>query len=320
MGRVYRKPKEVEQFLIREFVCDALHYTICRAEWCEAPDAILTVQKGRARNHIAIEHTGYFNDTTAGECSPLTPIADFWRSVQTSLAHRIGHRKHLADLTGRVWLNPKHFADRRPDPMTQEKLSRDFAEDLVDFLESHAIADSARFPAHSAHARGTEFSDFPLLESMVASMSVRRIPGGVLRPLCNWLCENISTGCIGLSLENIRTTVRNKNNKAANYNWRSADEKWLLIVAACGNLSENAGLPQDREWDDSELRALCCESPFDRIYFWERARRWYKALKPSRRIVCPRRAVRRRRGRGSLISPITTTQRFPALAARRPHP
>jgi hypothetical protein len=289
MGRVYRKPKAVEQFLIREFVCDALHYTISRPEWCERPDAILTLRKGKIKTRVAIEHTGYFNDAIAGQCSPLTPISDFWKSVQTSHARRISHRKHLADLMGRVWLNPKQLADCRPDPRTQEKLARDFAKELVDFLEGHAIADTARFPSHSAHSPGTEFSDFPLLKSMVASMSVWRIPGAVLRPLCNWLCQNIATGCIGLNLDNIRASVKNKNMKAANYDWRSADEKWLLIVAACGNLSEDAGPPEDGKWDDPDLRTLCGESPFDKIYFWERARRWYKSLKPSRRIVRPHR-------------------------------
>jgi hypothetical protein len=287
MGRVYRKPKEVEQFLIREFVCDALHYTISRPEWCESPDAILTLRKGRAKRRVAIEHTGYFNDTTAGQCSPLTPISDFWKRVQTSLGRRISHRKHLADVMATVELNTGRFAGR-PDSRTQEELARQLAKEIVDFLDVHPITGSARFPAHSAASPGTEFSDFPTLKRMVFSMRLQRIPGIAYFSRHHWTCFNISTGSIGLSLEYIRTSIKNKNAKAASYDWRSADEKWLLIVAACGNLSEQAGPPEERNWDDSELRTLCCKSPFDKIYFWERARRWYKSLKPSRRIVCPR--------------------------------
>jgi len=288
MGTGYRKPKAVEQFLIREFVCDALHYTISRPEWCERPDAILTLHKGKTKRRVAIEHTGYFNDATAGQCSPLTPIADFWKRVQTSLAHRISHRKHLADLMGRVQLSRRHFAGQR-NSQTQEDLARRLAQEIVQFLERHPIADSACFPAHSDAAPGTEFSDFPTLERMVFSMRLQRAPRIRYFSRHHWLCFNLTAGSIGLNMGNIRTSIERKNQKAANYDWRSADEKWLLIVAACGNLSEHAGPPEEHKWNDSELRTLCCASPFDRIYFWERAWRWYKLLKPSHRIVCPRR-------------------------------
>ena len=124
------------------------------------------------------------------------------------------------------------------------------------FLEAHPIAETARFPAHSADSPGTEFSDFPTLKSMVFSMSIRRCPGLVLLPRCSWLCDNITTGCIGLNLNYIKTSVKKKNEKAVNYDWRLADEKWLLIVAAGGNLSEQAGGPEEQLWDDPELRTV----------------------------------------------------------------
>ena len=285
MARVYRTPKAVEQFLIREFVGEALHYRISRAKWCESPDAILTLQNRKREKRVAIEHTGYFNDTTAGECSPLTPISDFWKNVQISLGRRISHRRHLADIMGWVWLNQKHFADR-PAPKIQVKMARQFAEELVAFLETHPITDSARFPAHTADSPGTEFLGFPMLRTMVASLSVRRTSGLVLLPRCSWVCNNITTGCIGLNLSYIKTAIEKKNAKAENYDWRSADEKWLLIVAAGGNLSEQAGQSEAQAWNDSELLTLSGVSPFDRIYFWERVRRWYKTLKPDRQIVC----------------------------------
>ena len=109
--------------------------------------------------------------------------------------------------------------------------------------------------------------------------------GHILLPRLTWQCGNIDTGGIGLNLNYIRTAVGKKNKKAANYDWQFADEKWLLIVAEGNTLSEHAGPSEEREWNDSELRTLCCASPFDRIYFWERGRRWYKSLKPDRRIV-----------------------------------
>jgi len=158
MRSAFRKPKAVEQFLIREFVCDALHYTISRPEWCESPDAILTLRKGRAKMRVAIEHTGYFNDTTAGQCSPLTPISDFWERVQISLVRRISHRKQLADVMGTVQLNTGRFASQI-DSRTQEEMARHLAKEIVEFLDVHPITGSARFPAHSGDSPGTEFGN-----------------------------------------------------------------------------------------------------------------------------------------------------------------
>lgn len=95
MGQVYRESRELEQFLIRRFVRDALDYTIFRAKRCDTPDAVLTLRKGQVKTRVAIEHTSYFCDTVPGKCSPVTPIADFWKRVQISLARRIGQRRHL---------------------------------------------------------------------------------------------------------------------------------------------------------------------------------------------------------------------------------
>ena len=290
MSRVYRKPKEVEKFLIREFVCEALRYAVSRCEWCESPDAILTLRKGANARRVAIEHTGYFNDTVAGKCSPLTPLAEFWKSVQISLGRRFSQRKDLADVTGRVRLHTQRLSERMnpATPATREVIARQLAGELVDFLKTNPVTTAERFPRHSANSPGTEFADFPMLKELVDYMSVRRSPGFVLRPRCSWLCDNITTGSIGLNLEYIKSSIKKKNEKATKYNWRSADEKWLLIVAGGGNLSEQAGIVEDKEWNDSELRELCRASPFDRIYFWERIRFWYKSLKPRRRLVCTR--------------------------------
>ena len=68
---------------------------------------------------------------------------------------------------------------------------------------------------------------------------------------------------------------------AVKYNWMSAHEKWLLIVAAGDTLSNNAGPPdQQVNWNNSVLCDLCRKSPFDKTVFWEYTRNWYKSLKP----------------------------------------
>jgi hypothetical protein len=84
----------------------------------------------------------------------------------------------------------------------------------------------------------------------------------------------------------IKSAIKNKNKKATKYNWGNANEKWLLIAASGGNLSNNAGpATQNVNWADIELLNSCSNSLFDRIVFWERIRCWYKWLKPSEKVV-----------------------------------
>lgn len=104
-------------------------------------------------------------------------------------------------------------------------------------------------------------------------------------PRCSWICDSISTGCIGLNVKSIRAAIQDKNKKAEDYDWRFAEEKWLLIVAEGGTLGEHVGASEEHAWVDVELSALCDVSPFDRIYFWEYPRFWYKSLKPNLAIV-----------------------------------
>jgi len=281
MSRVCRKKKEVEQFLIWEFVRDVLRYTISQPKWSESPDAVLTLGKGKVKKRVAIEHTGYFSDTLAGKSSPVMPLLRFWEAVRTSLCRRISHRKHLADVAnGRVRF--KATCKARGNDIT---LARQFALELCDFLETRPFSEYERFSAHSVHPPIALFSGFPTLKSMVSYMCIYRIRGGEFGPHCSWMCDNTTTGCIGLNLNYIKTAIGSKNSKAAKYNWHSAEERWLLITAAGSSVSEQAGFPNEKHWNDPDLHTLCCASPFHKIIFWARTDRWYKSLKPNHQIV-----------------------------------
>jgi hypothetical protein len=111
MSRSYRKQKQLEKFLIQNFF-EMLGYKNSQPRWPERPDAFLTLHKGNERKRVAIEHTSYFNDTEPGECSPLTPAAEFWGEVQTSLCRRI-NRHNNPNLTNivsaYVRINAKHI-------------------------------------------------------------------------------------------------------------------------------------------------------------------------------------------------------------------
>ena len=276
MPRIYRTQKECEQLLIREFV-GHLGYRISNPVWQERPDSLLTLSRGNRRKRVAIEHTEYFNDTVAGQRSPLTPIDDFWKDVQASLARRISHRRHLTGITANVKLK-SDLSIQGSSP----ELARQLAKELVNFMEAHQVRQSEvlRF-------RCRDFHGYPTLVSMLSSLwLLRGTDDAVPASRCCWICANITTGYIRLNLKYIKSSIKNKNKKATGYNWGNANEKWLLIAASSSNLSNNAGpASQKVNWVDPELLGLCCESLFDRIVFWERIRCWYKWFKPSKEVV-----------------------------------
>ncbi len=276
MPRIDRTQKEYEQFLIREFL-DHLGYKISNPEWKrESPDALLTLSKGKGKSkkRVGIEHTDYFNDTVAGQCSPLTPIADFWLLVQASLIRRVSHRKHLTGILADIYI--------KDNLSLPNESARPLAKELIDFVEAHRVgqSESLRFRCH-------DFNGYPMLESMLSRLRLSRwTDDAVHASRCCWVCANITSGYIRLNLNYIKSAIKNKNKKATGYNWDNANEKWLLIAASGGNLSNNAGRDmQNVNWADPELLDLCRNSLFDRIVFWERIRRWYKWLKPSEKVV-----------------------------------
>ena len=280
MSEASTKQKEDEKILIQKFLEKKLHYTISQFKLSEKPDAFLNL-KGKVER-VAIELTRYFNDTVSGECSPLTSIEEFWEKVETSLCQQVSHRKHLSDIEEcRVKLNIS--PEIRGDNIS---LANQVAEEIVDFLEKHSFSGRKRFPPANARPPIAIFSGFSTLENMVSYMWIHWKKGGDYYPYNNWICENISTGCIGLDLNYIKSAIKAKNEKATEYNWQPTDEKWLLIAANGKILSNKAGPPEQQvDWNDSELGDLCRESPFDKIIFWEYVRDWYKSLKPNCPIV-----------------------------------
>jgi hypothetical protein len=278
MPRVYRTRKGMEQLLIREFV-RSLGYKVLKCKWQEGPDAILTLSKGKKR--VAIEHTDYFNDTLAGVGSPLTPIAEFWKAVHASLMCRISHRRHLAGIGGRVSLKRNTYTTKNCTG-SNTHLARQLAEGLVAFAEDHPVR-KHEYPRF----RHRDFGKYPILDCLCDRLLLSRVSDDAIHTShCSWRCSNITTGIINLNLEYIKSAIENKNKKADKYKWDNADEKWLLIAAGGGHLGNGAGpCTQNVNWADPNLVALCHNSPFDGIVFWERICRWYKWLKPDEDVV-----------------------------------
>ncbi len=279
MPRIDQTQKEREQSLIREFL-GHLDYRISNPKWPDRPDALLTLSKGGKRKRVAIEHTEYFHDTKAGHLSPLTPIDEFWQLVHASFVCQVSHREHLTDIDAKIKFNNGNL-DLPTKLGEQKKPARQLAKELIDFVEAHQVRQSEPLPF-----RYRDFNGYPKLESMLSWLRLSETDDAVCVFRRSLTCYNITTGYFRLSLEYIKSAIKIKNKKATKYNWGDANEKWLLIAASSGNISNNAGRAMPNvNWADPELLDLCCESLFDRIVFWEKVRCWYKWLKPSEKVV-----------------------------------
>jgi len=277
LPRIYRSQKEYERFLVIEFLRH-LGYTISMPSWRESPDALLTLCKGKSKKRVAIEHTDYFNDTITGKRSLLTTCNEFWRLVQDSLVRRISQLSHLNGISARVRLERKLS---KPENPTES--ARKLAKEIVAFTESHPV----RLSEHCRWCSRDFDNGYPTMQSLLASLWLSRWTNdAVFASRCSWICCNVATGQIGFSLPYIKTAIENKNEKASGYDWGNADEKWLLIAASGHTVSNRAGPhTQDADWTDAGLMELCRNSPFDRMFFWERISHWYKSMEPDNPIV-----------------------------------
>ena len=280
MPRVYRTKKERECLLIREFV-EHLGYTVSSPKWQERPDALLTLRNARGTKRVAIELTDHYTDTIAGQRSPLTPIGDFWRIVETSIMRRISHRPHLTGLLGTMSFksNPALPAGqgRALRIATQDK-ARKLAAEIIDFAEDPPIVTQSGWHIF----RRRDFTAYPTMEGLLEFFRLSRVADeyvGASR--CNWNCSNINAGHIAVSMHYIKSAIAAKNKKASGYeNWGKTEEKWLLIAAGGGNVNTHAPrFEPSTKWSDPILQTLCSASLFDRIVFWERVGRWCKWLK-----------------------------------------
>jgi hypothetical protein len=238
----------------------------------------LIVSRAGRKKRIGVELTEYFNDAMPGDSSPVAAIDGFWRNVQTSLMRRIshlGHRPHLVETEARVTFGEC--------PPPRKALAGLLAGELVAFASAQQIQER-----EYRTVRARDFgAEYPKMKRWVKSILLYRNCAGVRVPSrCSWECDNVSCGAMGLRLEYIKSIIETKNDKAANYDWRDAEEKWLLIVASDARVGNRSGPPVPEDtWNDEGLTGLCRESPYDRIFVWESVRCWCKSLRPRQETV-----------------------------------
>ena len=278
MGRSKKDQKAIEKQLITE-VLQILGYEVSKAKWQEQPDAVLTVCKSGVQKILGVEHTSYFNDTSAGVRSPRTPVAEFWNEVQKSLMRRICKRPDLTGILLTVQLRQQALPAKPAKGRQQELLARSLAKELVEFMLAHP-SKVKQWYFYNRHT----FATLPTMSQIVESVRIHRWTNDVVYASHGaWDCGNVTTGHIGLSPDYLVSAIKNKDGKAANYSFPLNSKKWLLIAADSLTPSSAVGPADAQNWSNPNLLATCEKSVFDRILFWERTRCWYKWLKP----FCP---------------------------------
>lgn len=106
---------------------------------------------------------------------------------------------------------------------------------------------------------------FDVAEEPVLSSAVDRI---LLRPANRvntelWWCSSLQSGVLPDPWPSLVRIVREKDAKAANWNWRNADERWLLVVAEAQTLGDTMVLT-----DAVASTTIPCKA-FSRTFLWD---------------------------------------------------
>ena len=268
MGR--RTKKEAERFLAREFLA-FMGFKLIRLVSAEKPDIFATVEKGERRLRVGIELTEYYVDappsTRSG--SPTARVEDFWQEVQTSIRRRVAQRRELWHVTGLVFLKEKE--------VPKGGVALGVARELVELAMEQAV------PPQGEACLAIFSSSYPLLRQFVSEVYLSGT-GRAIR--LSWTCGTTSAANVGVVSQYIIEIIRTKSAKAEAYDWKGAQERWLLICATGSPIVSSAGPhPEFVDWKNAHLVEAAKNSGFDRLFFWERPWDWCKPLWPDGEIV-----------------------------------
>jgi hypothetical protein len=212
---------------------------------------------------IGIEVTHYHSGPVRKTGSPGRRFASNWLEVQGEIRRRVERHPHLRHITG--FVAPQHG---RPLPGGGD--ARALGCELVE-LAAEALRENRQPLPISL---GRPFSErYPLMNKHVAELALRPIGAA---QWVSWGCMGLAGG-FGLDIGSLMALIGKKEQK--NYDWRGANEWWLLIAAgaAPATVSSWAG---DESVIAEELNSLDLSSvtAFDRVLFLEHSFGWAREV------------------------------------------
>src|SRR6266404_2206725 len=251
------KPKELK--IVRGFL-DRLQLHPDTVDSSERPDFLVAFT--HPPMSIGLELTQLNAD--AGERgSPERRLHSEWKRLAEKLRSKLqSEADPLPHTYGSVFF-------KKDGPGVLDGINRDqFCDEIVKALKGVPLSPSGsqidRFDPH----------DTPQLARVVEHLFVRLFP---LERDFLWWCSHLQSGHVYDPVQAIRNIVVEKRRIAANYDWRSATKRWLLIYAAGEGLADLAAFPKN-----PRVRS---HKPFDDIFLWDKFSETISVLSPSFKVL-----------------------------------
>lgn len=265
MTRVEQKNEEI--FYLDEFLRNQLGLNVIEVKPAlkEPPDGSAAIANSDGTTLLLdFEIVGYYvdNPRNSDGGSPSKRVSSCWEKVCGFLYPKLETLRLPVDMAVRF---------REPVSLRNGKVGQ-FAGELVRFAQEFCPA------VHLARTNYDTFAtaSYPLLNEHVERVTLTYLRDTVVG---GWHCSNIAAAFVGVVRSHLSHLIREKSAKP--FTWVLGAEKSLLIYASGETVTSGAGPPPPDPsiWDDKDLISACTNSVFDRIYFWERRRKWYKRLK-----------------------------------------
>jgi hypothetical protein len=238
--------KEKERRVLQEFL-QRLQLRYYNIDDRERPDFILQFSHEEWQTSVGCELTHYFMDN-GDRGAPEARFVRQWRRFAKSL------RAALDSEGGqyRYYYGAIHF--------------RVSSFDVFDRVDSDGLVAEIVRAAKTADGVGP-LANFDIKTSPILAQHVHHIYVKDTAPETGiiWWPAHLQTGVIADPRERLVEIVKDKNTKAATFNWNGANEKWLLIYSESGGISDSVG-----PYADPEIRKYLGRLAFDRVYVWNK--------------------------------------------------
>jgi hypothetical protein len=266
--------------IIKEF-CGLMGWRVVSLRPHERPDAFVTFDRDGQRLEVGLELTDYHSDPAEPGGAPSRVRQAAWDQLDEEIRRRVRTRPELHYVSGVVSLKGSSLPPKRE--------ASSLAEELVRFA-AEAIA-GRRCPTQIGYGRPAHAGPFgcgyPLMDRYISCIWL--LPTS--RRIGPWICSRVQWGSTGFDPRIVRQIVVKKEEAAAGYNWGTAPERWLLIVAGADPcVAQNWVGP--KLGLELELKRAACGPlrNFDRVFFYERVAGWWHELfrrEGLREIPCP---------------------------------
>jgi len=222
---------------------------------------------------VGIEHTKYFVDDSQRQGSPGKRLNNFWAAVSQEIEDLRNKSGSLEKIHAYVTLNKQELfnGSRGPSP-------KKLAAELFGFVTeaSETVTSDVIVIPDWKEREFHEFNGYACLEKYVTLIRVAK-------GFSAYWDANVNTAHVGVDPRRLARVVRDKSEKARDYDRDGLDELWLLFAASHDTVfNAMHSCPEQIDFEDAELAAACKISPFDKVFFWSsKPHEWCAQIHPA---------------------------------------